>query len=149
MRGRKPKPTRILKFEGNPGHRSKKRLKDIEVQPGLPECPDWIKGTAKTEWDRVIPILDGMGLITKADLAAIVCYCLAYATLQSEQKKKDSKDRNLNIKNAMAMIKGFCIEFGMTPSSRGRMSLKSKEKDPDGMGALLTGVRQGESRPGS
>jgi len=74
-RGPQPKPTAIRELEGNPSgrpynKREPKPKKVIDVSP-----PSWLTEQAKTYWDRVIPILANMGVLTEADLPLLERYC--------------------------------------------------------------------------
>src|SRR4029077_11756272 len=78
MRGRKPKPTVLKLLDGNPG---KRRINDREPAsiPGFPEMPDWLDDEAKAEWNRIIPELHEMGVLSRADRPALTGYCNAWS----------------------------------------------------------------------
>ena len=78
MRGRKPRPTVLKLMEGNPG---KRPLNDREPTPPveMPECPEFLDARARAEWDRTVPVLAKMGLLTAADRSALAAYCVAYS----------------------------------------------------------------------
>lgn len=72
-RGPKPKPTNILKLEGNPGKRS---LNYSEPKPKAgATCPSWLGPLAKQEWNRIAPELEANNLLSKIDRAALAGYC--------------------------------------------------------------------------
>lgn len=77
MRGRKPKPTRLKIIEGNP---SKRPIRGGEPQPprGQPTCPAHLSPTAKAEWKRLARCLAGIGLLIRADRAALAAHCQSY-----------------------------------------------------------------------
>lgn len=139
--GRPPKPVALKVLEGNPG---KRRLPNgPKPQPLAPTCPAWLAAEARREWRRLAPELERLGLLTRIDRAALAAYCQAYArwrqaeeVLQCEGltfttgKGYVGSRPEIGIANkAMAIIKGFCGEFGLTPSSRGRMNLPEPETD--------------------
>ncbi|HEY1878415.1 MAG TPA: phage terminase small subunit P27 family [Caulobacteraceae bacterium] len=75
LTGRPPKPTKLKKLEGNPGHR---RLNDREPQPtGAPIKPDFVTGEASKEWDRLVGAMPD-GLYTDADAPTLAVYCIAW-----------------------------------------------------------------------
>ena len=78
MRGRKPKPTILRVLEGNPG---KRPLNDCEPTPPVcePQRPDWLDEEAQAEWSRIVPELHEMGLLARADRAAMAAYCTAWS----------------------------------------------------------------------
>lgn len=77
-RGRKPKPTALKLLTGNPG---KRPLPENEPKPPpvAPRCPHWLHKEAKKEWKRIAPILEQLGLLTQADMAALAGYCQSWA----------------------------------------------------------------------
>jgi P27 family predicted phage terminase small subunit len=151
MRGRKPKPTNIKKLEGCRADRINKN----EPQPklGKVSCPGWLMPEAKKEWERIAGDLEVMGLLTQVDQAAFAGYCQSWAKYLEAEKLLDkegtvivSAKGNVNANPAIwisssslkQMLK-FAVEFGLTPSSRGRISVASKGPgDPmDSMDELL------------
>jgi P27 family predicted phage terminase small subunit len=142
--GRKPKPVALKVLEGNPG---KRPLNHDEPKPTpiAPACPDWLAPLARAEWDRVAPELERLGLLTAVDGAVLGAYCQAYARMvQAEEAierlgfNQFSKDgyaqQRPEVAIAMksaAMVKAFAAEFGLTPSSRGRMTLPPQDPGDD------------------
>jgi P27 family predicted phage terminase small subunit len=145
MPGPLPKPTALKVLEGNPG---KRPLNTNEPRPPAeaPEAPQWLDTEALAEWNRVVPSLDALGLLTAVDRAALTAYCLAWSLLVGAQVEivengimvygqKGERVKNPAIqvqRDATATIKGFCAEFGLTPSARGRMSVPGSD-EPDGL----------------
>lgn len=144
IEGRKPKPTALKRLQGNPGHR---RLSEHELQPkpGLPRCPAHVQGIARREWHRVGRILGGLGLLTLADRTALEIYCLTYQHwVEAEAMvaktnlvvKGNKQPLILNpffvaSQRLSAQLQAILVEFGMTPSSRSRLSIAPPpEKDP-------------------
>lgn len=81
--GRTPKPATVHILQGN---RSKKNFQDLmdEVQePAVPVCappmPDVLSDDAVAEWERLVPDLMTLGLVSRLDLMALATYCQAYA----------------------------------------------------------------------
>ena len=70
MRGRKPKPTLLKLREGNPG---KRPINEHKPSPpdGMPACPDILDDEARAEWFRTTCVLKEMGLLSRADRAAL------------------------------------------------------------------------------
>jgi len=158
MAGREPKPTELKRLEGNPG---KRPLNRNEPQPEVerPTCPSHLSNTARTEWRRIVPELERLGLLTMIDRSAFAGYCQAWARWrQCEESLKRTDvtyesprhDRQGQIvgnmvrpypevaiaRQMMGEICAFCTEFGLTPSSRGRINIPGhSEEDP--MEALL------------
>src|ERR1041385_4975243 len=76
--GRRPIPTAVKELRGNPG---KRKLNPREPKPakGIPEMPAGLSEVAQGEWHAITPILDKMGVLTRADGKALGAYCDAYA----------------------------------------------------------------------
>jgi P27 family predicted phage terminase small subunit len=148
-RGPAPKPTAIRELEGNPSHRP---LPKNEPKPDKgAACPEWLPDEAKVEWQRVAPELERLGLLTKVDSTALAAYCAAYARWRAAEEAiatngltfetaggYAAQRPEVGIANkAMADIRAFCKEFGLTPSARGRMSVPGEDKPTDPMAKLL------------
>lgn len=134
VRGRKPKPTFLKLFEGNPG---KRPLNDREPKPpeGMPECPVWLEPEAKNEWRRLARIMSRMGVLTLVDKAAFANYCQAYARWKEAEEYisqngptvttssgyvQQIPQVNIALSYSKLMTK-IASEFGLTPASRSRI----------------------------
>lgn len=141
----RPKPTKLKILEGN---RGKRALNRHEPEPalGIPNPPDWFDADSRSIWDRIVPELDRLGLLTVVDGAALEGACSAYATavqcrriLQRDglvcqvgnQGYRQQRPEVSIEQKAWAQFRAFCIEFGLTPASRTRLSVSGKqEADP-------------------
>jgi phage terminase small subunit len=76
--GRKPKPSALKMFEGNPGKRA---LNQNEPKPPIetPECPVHLDDEVQAQWNRITPELTTLGLISRIDRAALAAYCQAWS----------------------------------------------------------------------
>ena len=144
MRGRKSKPTNLHILHGNPGKR-KLNKKAPKPDPGKLECPQWISGEAKKEWDRISSVLERLGLLTELDHAHLEAYCVAYGRwVESEKLVMEKgvlyKTKSGNVmtspilwvaNKALEQMHKMALEFGLTPSSRSRIKMNlPKEKNP-------------------
>ncbi len=134
-RGPAPKPAAVKRLEGNPGKRQIKGAP--QPQPQAPSCPSWLSAEARTEWQRLAPELERMGLLTALDQAAFACYCAAYAHWRDCQRvieeegplyvtpagRLRERPEVEMAKQAARAVREFAAEFGLTPSSRGRMNI--------------------------
>ena len=152
MEGRPNKPTVLKLLEGNPG---KRPLPENEPKPDkeLLQCPDYLKtdDIAYNEWNRLIPELYKLGLLTKIDQIVLEIYCSQYSVYRQAMEviNEDGLITN-NIRHgdkanpaaqvareAAKIIKAIAVEFGLTPSSRCRISLPGQNTD-DEMEKLLS-----------
>lgn len=140
-----PTPTVIRKAFGNPGHRP---LNENEPMPDagavMPEHFNE-KGfeEAKKEWERLAPMLEKAGLLTVVDADALEMYCEAYARWRHANRQIAKYGVMVRTKNstfpvpspylpianrAFDQMKQMINEFGMTPSSRTRVSVTPTNK---------------------
>lgn len=142
----RPKPTALKVIEGNPG---KRPLPKNEPKPDLAliPCPQYLKSDkiAYAEWNRIIPELYKLRLLTNVDRTSLEIYCTQYAVYRRALMViNDEGLITTNIRNgdkanpaaaiareAAKIIKAIAIEFGLTPSSRARISLPSESIDDE------------------
>lgn len=140
--GRKPDPFELRILKGNTSNR--RIPKTAKVETKLPNCPNWLNPVAKTEWKRAGAILKRLNLISDIDMMAFAVYCENCAIViqcGNYIKKKGGYAKYLEGKNSQNVphltamnkaynnIKSFCSEFGMTPSSRGRIEIADPPLD--------------------
>jgi P27 family predicted phage terminase small subunit len=148
--GNMAKPIALRLIEGDRGKHGPVKH-DIKPRPVAPDCPEWLEDEAKAEWARIAPKLERLGLLSEVDGAALAGYCQAYARWsQAEQSiavqgmtaeassgwKQQAAEVSIALKY-LAVVKGFCAEFGLTPSARARMAMPG-EKAEDDFGDMLT-----------
>ncbi len=132
-RGPKPTPTKLKLARG-----SRRIAGRIEPQPDprAPTCPSNLSDVARKEWRRVAPELTRLGLLTHLDRAALAGYCQSWADFSEARRaikasglvvKSEGKDPIVNpylkVSNTAAgLMQNFLSEFGMSPSSRTRVT---------------------------
>lgn len=152
--GRKPVPTDLKIIRGNPGKRALPDPKiAVKVKAAAPEAPDHLTGPALKEWHRMIDALVEIKLMSKFDMAGLAMYCQAYghwveAELSFAECVKNDPNpasRGFTILDAHGIPKvnplftatgaasrdvmRYCVEFGMTPSSRSRVTATATADD--------------------
>lgn len=140
--GKPPKPSHLKIVQGNPGRRP---VGDGEPQPEVraPDCPPHLSPAAKEEWDRIMPILLRLRLVTEIDTAALALYCQAYGRWQEAEAKitamKAAGGDGLMVKapsgypiqnpylaianRAMEDCYKYLQQFGLSPSARTRVTV--------------------------
>lgn len=102
-------------------------------------------GEAAEEWDRVVPELERLGLLTTLDAATLVGYCVAWATLRAtteditehgftlaavERVLEDGTRLHCRAgpnpaavrrEKALADVRAFSAMFGLSPADRSRV----------------------------
>jgi phage terminase small subunit len=117
MRGRKPKPTALKILEG-----CRKDAINHQEPPYVPastEPPGWLRGLAREHWDELAPLLGRLRVLGETDRPGLALLCHEYGRWRDDDTNA-SKDRYVRL----------LIEYGMTPSSRGRIkAAPEKPKD--------------------
>ena len=154
MRGRKPKPTQIKLVTGNPGHRPPP---PDEPRPTakIPKCPCHLDAEAKREWRRMAKELDDLGILPSIDKAVFAVYCESWSLSKQVEKHLQKEGMIIRAKvketthpdgtvvrtggapmiNPRYKLKMMAVdkmmkalsEMGMSPSSRGRVSVAKKK----------------------
>lgn len=146
----KCKPTAIKRLEGNPG---KRPLNKNEPKPKtvIPNCPQWLLPEAKKEWKKIVQGLGKLGLITCVDGAALAGYCQSWARYVEAEKYLSSHSTAFETESGymqpvpqvgiaqryLKICQSFMSEFGLTPSSRGKMSVPKNGDDEDPLEKLI------------
>ena len=125
--------------------------------------PDGLPPLAVKEWNFIVPMLSQLGVLTEIDGKALAAYCEYFAmwrqaldevrergiTLEEPIVKftdegpevigtKYKRNPAVTIANDAAKImKSFLVEFGLTPSSRGRLRIEGKPDADDPLEAYL------------
>jgi len=130
MRGRKP---------------ALETLTDAAFELGgeLPRCPPHLDAEAKREWRRIVPRLGTLGILSRLDTAALAAYCQCWSRwVEAETKLRETglvvktpqgfaqANPYLSIaRQALADMRRFLSEFGLTPVSRHRLLRDAEEPD--------------------
>lgn len=102
--------------EGNPGHKTKRDLEQLQLPPGAPPEPKWIelfpparakpkagdderalarhltgenkraRERATREWRTVVSVLDAQGLLARVDEAVLTDHCVVVASITLAQR---------------------------------------------------------------
>ena len=155
MRGRYRKPTQLKIIQGT---FCKSRANRGEPKPRLvnevPKPPQHLNGFGKWIWRRVAPELVEKQILTVLDLPALEILCDAYGLYRAARAAMLRKGRTLQqylqgqnsqttpeatmMRQCWATFKAFMAEFGLSPSSRGRLDIPAPKADePDPMERLL------------
>lgn len=147
--GRKMHPVALKLARGNPG---KRPLPQPVVAPSdAPDCPAWMPLPGVEEWNRLVPALSAMGLLSSVDLGVLASYCLSWAELTIAIETLKAEGRTIVAANgAMArhpqcvtvaqsiqQIRSLASELGLTPSARTRLGATGDKKDVDPLQELM------------
>lgn len=139
-RGPKPLPANVHLLKGNPSKLPADKLRDqLQPETEVPKCPPHLSAEAKREWKRITVELERYGLVSQMDRSALAVYCQAYGRWVNAEKRIKALGEDglvdetpngykqigvwLQISNrAVEQMHRFLAEFGMTPSSRSRVT---------------------------
>lgn len=134
-RPRKPTALKILHgdFVKNPKRQNKS---EPQLEAAAPDCPAWIKGEGRKEWNRVCSELSMLKVLTLPDRAALEAYCKIYdkwrqvlrqvaregIVLASEHGSYENPASKIASRCEDQIHKYLC-QFGLTPASRTRVNV--------------------------
>ena len=159
-RGPAPVPTALKILSAGRGRRPKASTEPAPTL-GEPEMPAWLNDEAKAEWCRIVPELSAVGVLTVVDRAALAAYCAAWSELRAATNLIDKEGRLIDVdvyaresgekvgarrvvhpavklqREAFGLVKAFLVEFGLSPSSRTRITARPKQDEADPLQALI------------
>ncbi len=142
--GRKTIPSYLKTVKGT--SRADRENKHEPVVPlAIPSPPDHLSKNALIEWGRISNQLYQLGLLTEIDMASLAAYCQAFGRWAEAEEELNEKGLTVETTNgniiqnplvgianqAMEHMRKHLTEFGMTPSSRAKVSGKKKENAND------------------
>jgi len=159
-RGPAPKPTNLKILSAGRG-RQPKPSKEPRPAVGTPAMPEWLNAEAQAEWRRIVPELAALGLLTIVDRATLAAYCAAWSELREATNMIDAEGRVIVVdvfardsgekvgtrktihpavrlqREAFRLVKQFLGEFGLSPSSRTRLTAPKKQDEADPLQAII------------
>lgn len=132
--GRPPKPTRLKVMNGSARH-DPQRINRSEPQPRAgARVPPFLPrtGPARSAWNRLLPILERMRVMTEADAEALALGCLALAEYLSARNDEESWRRADAAWKRYAAMLGW---FGLNPSARSKVHTTSEPEAVDPLDA--------------
>ena len=129
--GRKPKPTDLKILQGSK-HKERINLNEPKFDKSMPECPTYLDKNAKEIWQEKAKELHQAGILTVIDSDSLAIYAQLFSRLLKLEKDIKKEGLMLNDKInpkvvearlTIQQVRQFSAEFGMTPSSRTRLSV--------------------------
>lgn len=130
-------PTALKKLHGT-FQKSRAQPNEVQVPLGRPELPERVAGDpeALAEWERVVPLLDSVRVLSDADRSMLASYCAAHslAIAATAEYLRDGiliENRFGELKahpmvtvaqKARAEAMRLGLEFGLSPAARSRVS---------------------------
>ena len=137
--GNPRKPTALKTLQGTT--RPDRTPKNEPKPGGHAEPPDFLTAEALTEWERLAPELEAIGLLTVADQSVFAVYCQAWAdykkltvqlnemaswTWSSEKGYRQVVPEISMRKETWTRIKEAGSKLGLDPSSRSGLNIEPK-----------------------
>jgi P27 family predicted phage terminase small subunit len=158
--GPPPKPTELKLLLGNPGKRPLQKPV-VKPTPGA-TCPTFLTKEAKAEWNRIVPELKRLGLLTQIDRASLASYCSAWSDFERAERQMANRPLTVVAGNgteiqhpalvikraAMEKIRQFAAEFGFTPAARTRVHAPGPDDEKDEDSRFFPGPRPAPSPSG-
>lgn len=129
QRGPKPAPTNLRVLKGD-HHKSRYNLDEPRFEAADYSPPSRVtsRPNAKEMWEFLAPRLSEVGLLTEGDLHALETLCLAWDRYTADPNASNGK-----------FLQSMLCEFGLTPSSRSRITGLKPQKAKSEMERLLAG----------
>lgn len=121
----RPTPTALKKLAGNPGKRPYNKH-EIEPTVGAPTCPEWLLGESRDEWNRIVPELDRLGVLTCVDNSILVGHCSTYGEIVTCIKAGEPLKAAL-----LAQMRAYAGELGLTPAARAKLALPKRDENDE------------------
>lgn len=154
--GTKPKPTKIKILEGNPGCRPLNKNEPIPIKSKQPKEWAVVKNNkiAHAAFIDNVKILNSMQMLTDAEVSLINMLSICQARIEEAEAQISKEGVTVDYTNTRGetnstphpsvgtsikyaqLLKSISTEFGMTPSSRGRLQLPSEKAKSDFDGLL-------------
>ncbi len=142
-RGPKPKPTALRVFEGTRVQRPSGRGDEPTPPASNSTAPAWLGEHGKREWDRVVPLLGGVGCFTDVDYTAMALYCRCLddyhqclATVKASGITCEGSNNNVIVHpayRAQCMAVSLMVKLGAPfgiNGPAGRVGLSGAPQDP-------------------
>jgi P27 family predicted phage terminase small subunit len=158
QRGPAPTPTAILKLRGSTLATQRRQRREARSIAGVPSPPPWLSAEEQAGWEELVPLLEGMGVLSRADGNALARYCRLWSRWRKMEKFIDERGEMYPLKGDDGHVKCFQQwpqvaiaaklaqqltrleqEFGLTPAARTRIQVN---REPE----AREGQRHGKSR---
>jgi len=148
-RGPRPQPTELKLLRGNPGHRAINKAEPKPAADGV-VMPSHLGPVAVEKWQQVLPLLQAVKVMTKADVEALARYCDTYEWWLATRARLKSEGDTYPILNDKGEIKYIAQrpevsiahklaaqmrqleqDFGLNPSARTGLHVQEQKQEDD------------------
>lgn len=154
-RGPRPEPTQLKVLRGNPGRRSVKKAEPQPPTDGV-VMPSHLGDVAKAKWSEILPLLQAVKVMTRADVEALGRYCDTYEWWVSTRAvlKKDgdtypilndagevkyiAQRPEVSIAHKLAaQLRQLESDFGLSPAARSSLKVEPDAKEESVLSKFL------------
>lgn len=90
---------------------------DLPLVSDIPGAPDWMPNAhAIKEWDRLAPILHGVGLLTEGGISTLAHLCALHGKIVQLYAAGESPNASM-----VAQYRAIANDFGLTPVAQGKV----------------------------
>jgi P27 family predicted phage terminase small subunit len=152
-----PKAASLKRLSGNPGKRA--ILDAPKPPPKRLRVPAWLSDAAKAAWRDLSPVLFESGLLTSGDKMTLALLCEAFADYREASMKVKERGKILTSEKgglyqnpwlavrakAFDQVCRLAGQFGLDPSSRGRLDVPSEPQQLSLAEILFEGQKDDDS----
>lgn len=147
--GRRARPIELQKLKGNHLTRAEyaaRKQAEEQLRPPNDKVkpPAWLDVAARKEWKRVVEALDGLGILTNADINTLAVYCDAAAryaeatrlvrengTVIETPRGPQQNPAVLAAANYWRIMNQAARALGLDPSARAALAKQKAQAQPD------------------
>ena len=125
MKGRPSKSTAVLKAQGT--YDASRHADRLEAPPCHLERPECLSGEAAEFWDRTVPNLESLGIVSAGDVHHLTAMCTHWAIWKQMVEAWEPGEKVNQISIAWKSFDMIACRFGMTPSDRARIKTSGEK----------------------
>lgn len=154
-RGPRPEPTQLKVLRGNPGRRPVNKKEPQPSSDGV-VMPSHLGEVARAKWQDILPLLQAVKVMTRADVEALARYCDTYEWWISTRAvlKKDgdtypilndageikyiAQRPEVSIAHKLsAQLRQLESDFGLSPAARSSLKVEPDAKEESVLSKFL------------
>lgn len=114
---RKPSHLKAISGTSRPDREPEVPPVELPLVDGVPEAPSWLSNShAVAEWNRLAPILQGVGLLTQGGLTTLGVMCSLFGKIVQLYAAGESPTGHM-----IAQYRALANDFGLTPVAQGKV----------------------------
>lgn len=127
-RGPRPQPTQLKVLRGNPGHRPLNKAEPAPPADGI-QMPPHLGQVASARWAELLPMLQAVKVMTRADIEALARYCDTYEWWLATRAKLKADGDTYPILNDKGDVKYIAQRPEVSIAHKLAVQLRQLEQD--------------------